>query len=126
MANLYYFNIFKDRIYKIDEFYKNNAANGMIFETILDYYYKIIHEKWYGNIEEIALEKDTSVYPQEISKMYYIKTSEKYVFVFIICDEDFVNEYNKKMSDCSNKWSKLWQSLWFFIGEKYGKLILLW
>lgn len=96
MENLYYLNIFNDKFYKIDDFYK--VENEMIFDTILNYYYKIIHEEWYGDIKEIALEEDISLYPAEVSEMYYIKTEYKYVFVFVIANDDFINEYNKRFS----------------------------
>lgn len=96
VANLYYFNKFKDKMKLVE----NNVNEEDCIGLIIDFYYKTEMDVFYGNIKEVDVEYDVSGWPNDVERVYYtsVDSKEQCFFTFLVASEALARTYNKRSS----------------------------
>ena len=98
MTNLYYFNKFTDKLELVAENIKD--VNENYNNLIIDFYYDTMMYIFDGDIIHIEIEDDTSGWPDDVKKVYYVEveSKEKCFFTFLVSTSILAQTYNERSS----------------------------
>lgn len=94
MTNLYYFNKFQDKLELVAENIED--VNEDCSNCIIDFYYDTSMNVFYGNIEQVVGDNDTTGWPDDVEKVYYVEVESKEIshFIFLITTTSYAEYYN--------------------------------